>query len=263
MGGQQGQMATGGNAPKPLGIQLAAVSGVLLAVMLVAGFAADMAIVLTTGGPPVLDPAKIGSELLRAKGSTIWLAEAWLYTLMIVAVPAFIAGVHAVLRREGDHGLPGLGVMAGLLFWLFHTIHNIGFLTVLQVVAAGYTGVGAEGSAADAVARALLGFANAAFGFGTSVGGLFLVGYLACLGVATIQNGGLPRWTVYAALAAAALAVLAYVQVVAPALGPICGIPSWILHIAWVIGVTVALVRRRARITSQRFDYAPAGVTAP
>ena len=42
-----------------------------------------------------------------------------------------------------------------------YTIHNLGFVAVLQVVATGYTGAGAEGSAADAVARALIGFANA------------------------------------------------------------------------------------------------------
>ena len=263
MSGQEGQIATEGNSPRPLGIQLAAASGVALAVMLVAGFAADIAIVLTTGGPPVLDPAKIGSELLRAKGSTVWMVEAWLYTLMIIAVPAFILGVYAALRREGDPGLPGLGAIAALIFWLFHTIHNLGFVTVLQVVATGYTGVGAEGSAADAVARALLGFANAAFGFGTSVGGVFLIGSMACLGVATLQNGGLPRWTGYAALAAAALALIAYLQVIVPALGPIFGIPGWLLHIAWVIGVAVALVRGRTMSTSHRFGYAPAGVTTP
>ena len=117
--------------------------------------------------------------------------------------------------------------------------------------------------AADAVARALLGFANSAFGFGTSVGGVFLIGSMACLGVATLQNGGLPRWTGYAALAAAALALIAYLQVIVPALGPIFGIPGWLLHIAWVIGVAVALVRGRTMSTSHRFGYAPAGVTTP
>ncbi len=198
-----------------------------------------------------------------AAGSTVWVVEAWLYTLMIIAVPAFVLGVYAALRREGDPGLPGLGAIAALIFWLFHTIHNLGFVTVLQVVATGYTGAGAEGSAADAVARALLGFANAAFGFGTSVGGVFLIGSMACLGVATLQNGGLPRWTGYAALAAAALALIAYLQVIVPALGPIFGIPGWLLHIAWVIGVTVALVRGRTMSTSHRFGYAHAGVTTP
>jgi len=241
-------------AAKPSEVPLSAWSGVVLALLLVAGFAADMAIVLTTGGPPVLDPARIGGELLRAKASAIWPVEAWLYTLMIVPVPAFVVGAYTALRREVDRGLPVLGLICALLFWIFHTIHNIGFLTVLQVVASGYTGAGADGAAADAVARVLLGFANAAFGFGTSVGGLFLVGYLACFGIATLQTGGLPRWTGYAALAAAALAVLAYLQVVSQALGPIFGIPSWVLHIAWVIGVTVALLRERARADSGSFD---------
>src|SRR5216684_4695609 len=224
--GQHVRTATEEITLKSFEISLAAGSGVLLAVMLVAGFAADMAIVLTTGGPPVLDPAKIGAELLRAKGAMLWLPEAWLYTLMIVAVPAFIVGAYTALRKEGDRGLPSLGLIGALLFWIFQTIHNLGFLTVLQVVAAGYTGAGPEGPAAEAVARALLGFANSAFGFGTSVGGLFLVGYLACFGMATVRTGGLPRWTGFAALAASALALLAYLQVVSQALGPIFGIPS-------------------------------------
>ena len=45
--------------------------------------------------------------------------------------------------------------------------------------------------------------------------------------------------------------------------GPIFGIPGWLLHIAWVIGVAVALVRGRTMSTSHRFGYAPAGVTTP
>src|SRR5207302_11301517 len=137
MSGQEGQIATDGNTPRLLGMQLAAASGVALAVMLVAGFATDIAIVLTTGGPPVLDPAKIGSELLRAKGTTVWMVEAWLYTLMIIAVPAFVLGVYAALRREGDPGLPGLGAIAALIFWLFHTISNTAFVQGSQVLARG------------------------------------------------------------------------------------------------------------------------------
>ena len=248
-------------AEKQLEVRLAAASGAVLALMLIIGFAADVGIVLTTGGPPVLDPAKIAGELLRAKGSTIWLAEAWIYTLMIVAVPAFVVGVYLALRKEGDRGLPVLGVIAALLFWTFHTIHNIGFLTVLQVLTAGYTGASSDASAVEATARALLGFANASFGFGTSVGGLFLIAYLVCFGIATLQSGGLPRWTGYAALGAAGLAVLAYLQVVAPALGPVFGVPGWMLHIAWTVGVTVSLLRGRVRMPSHSFRYEPAGVS--
>jgi len=147
-------------------------------------------------------------------------------------------------------------LVGALLFWIFHTIHNLGFVTVLQSVAAGYNGEGAESQAAEAVARALLGFANSAFGFGTGVGGLFLVGYLACFGMATVKTGGLPRWTGFVAFASAALALLAYLQVVSPLLGPVLGVPSWILHIVWVIGVTVALLRGSSTVESRSVRYA-------
>ena len=98
-------------------------------------------------------------------------------------------------------------------------------------------------------------------GFGTSVWESFLIAYLVCFGMATLQGGGLPRWTGYVALGAAGLAVLAYLQVVPPALGPVFGVPGWILHIAWTVGITVSMLRGRARMPSHSFRYEPAGVS--
>ena len=38
--------------------------------------------------------------------------------------------------------------------------------------------------------------------------------------------------------------------------GTVLGIPSWILHIVWVIGVTVALLRGSSTVESRSVRYA-------
>ena len=220
------------------------ISGIILALMLIAAFALDFAISATTQGPPILRPENIGADLLRAKGFTLWIVEAWLYTLMVIPVPLFMVMVYRALREKNDGAVPAVGLFASALFWIFHTLHNVAFLTILQVLVPRYTG-GAEGTAIEVVAIALLGFANVTFGFGTSVGALFLVGYLGVLGMVTLQGGGLPRWTGYVALAAALLSLLAYLQFLSEAFGLVFGLPSWVLHIVWVIGATLGLLRSK------------------
>lgn len=221
------------------------ISGIILAIMLIAAFALDFAIIATTQGPPILRPENISADLLRAQGSFLWLVEAWLYTLMVVPVPLFIAMVYRALREKNDGGLAAVGLFASTLFWIFHTLHNVSFLTILQVLVPRYTGGSAEAAAIEVVAVALLGFANVAFGFGASVGALFLVGYLGVLGMVTLQRGGLPRWTGYVALAAALLSLLAYLQFLSEAIGLVLGLLSWVLHILWVIGASVRLLRSK------------------
>ena len=221
------------------------ISGIVLAVMLIAAFALDFAISATTQGPPILRPENIGADLLRAKGFTLWIVEAWLYTLMVVPAPLFMVMVYRALREKYGDAVPAVGLFASALFWIFHTLHNVAFLTILQVLVPRYTGGSAEGATIEVVVIALLGFANVAFGFGTSVGALFLVGYLGVLGMVTLQGGGLPRWTGYVALAAALLSLLAYLQFLSEAFGLVFGLLSWVLHILWVIGATLGLLRSK------------------
>src|SRR5437763_3282136 len=100
--------------------RIGAMSGLVLAVMMVVAFALDMVIIQTTSGPPLLNADNIGPELLRAKGSTLWLVEGWLYTLMIVPAFVFVLAVYQTLGDE-DNSLPRLGLFASALFWIFHT----------------------------------------------------------------------------------------------------------------------------------------------
>jgi hypothetical protein len=39
-------------------------------------------------------------------------------------------------------------------------------------------------------------------------------------------------------------------------IGPVLGIPSWILHVAWVNGVTVGLLRGRSVVESRSVHFA-------
>ena len=224
-------------------LRLGGFSGVILAVMLIAGFALDFAIIFTTRGQPLLNPENISTELLRAKGSTVWLVEAWVYTLMVVPVPPFMLAIYWILRAENDRGLPAVGLFASALFWIFHTLHNLSMLTVVQDLVPRYVVAPQESRLAiEAVATALLGFANAAFNIGKGVGALFFVGSLAAFGGATLLTSRLPRWTGYLALAASFLGLLAYLQFISEVF-VFVGLLGWVIHIVWVIAMTVGLLR--------------------
>jgi hypothetical protein len=220
------------------------VSGIVLAIMMVIGFALDMTIIQTTSGPPVLNGDTIGSELLRARGSTIWLVEGWFYSLMVVPGFVFVLGVYWALR-DFNKSLAGIGLFASALFWIFHTLHNVAMLTVLQVLVPRYSSGTSEGTAIETLSTGLLGFANLLFGFGGSVGGLFLAIFLATFGLVTLRSP-LPRWIGYMAVVAGLAVVLSYLQFISGAFMFI-GLIGWILSIAWVVGTTAALSRPQSQ----------------
>jgi hypothetical protein len=159
-------------------IAVGVTSGVVLSVMMVSAFLLDMLIVQSTSGPPMLTTDNMGSELLRARGSTVWLVEGWLYTLRVIPGYLFVLNVYGALR-DGDSDMAGAGLVGSLLFWIFHTLHNVALLTVLQVLVPQYASGTSQETSIEVLATGLLGFANLLFGFGTSIGGLF--------------SGGIPR----------------------------------------------------------------------
>lgn len=116
-------------------------------------------------------------------------------------------------------------------------------LTVLQDLVPRYVVAPQEGRLAiEAVATALLGFANVAFNIGKGVGALFFVGSLAAFGGATLLTGRLPRWTGYLALVASFLGLLAFLQFISEAF-VFVGLLGWVLNIVWVIALSVGLLR--------------------
>jgi hypothetical protein len=229
---------------------LIGVSGTVLAIMMVLGFVLDMMIILTTSGPPLLSTDNIGTELLRAKGSSIWLLEGWIYTLMIVPGFIFVLAVYWSLLGD-DHALAGIGLFASALFWIFHTLHNVAMLTVLQVFVPAYAGGTSEGTSIEVMAVGLLGFANLLFGFGGSVGGFFLVCSLVAFGLVTLKSR-LPRWIGYVAVAGGLAVLLSYLQAISGAF-VLVGLLGWILNIVWVASTTIALLRRpgQARLVAE------------
>lgn len=226
-------------------IRIAAVSGVLLSIMLIGAFALDMAIVQTTGGQPLLNPDSAGSELLRAKGSTVWLLEGWVYTLMIVPAFVFILAPYQVLRRD-DSSLAAIGLFAAALFWIFHTLHNAAMLAVLQILVPGYTAGTPQALSTELLATTLLGLANILFGFGTSVGAFFLIGFLFAFGFATLRSSRLPRWTGYVLLAAGIAISVSYLQFLSIAF-TLIGVFGWVLSIIWVVATTITFLRPTSR----------------
>lgn len=218
---------------------LISISGIVLTIMMVVAFALDMTIIQMSG-PPVLSADNIGPELLRAKGSTIWLLEGWLYTLMIVPGFIFVWAVYWSLRDD-DTSLAGIGLFASALFWIFHTLHNVVMLTVIQALVPNYARGTSEGTSIEVLAAGFLGLANILFGFGGSVGGLFLVGYLAAFGLVMLKSR-FPRWIGYVAVAGGLAVLLSYLQVISGAF-MFVGLLGWVLSIVWVASTTVVLLR--------------------
>ena len=236
-------------------IRYGAISGLALAALFIIAFALDLTIIGSTGGNPVLDPGNIGPDLLRAQDSTPWLIEGWVYTLAVVATPMFMLAAYWTLRDDRDRGLPAVGLVAAVIFWILHTIHNATIVTVLAFLAPSYVGGERNAAITEGLAATLVTFANVNFSFGLSVGLVFLVSSLAALGVATLRGRHLPTWTGYAALVSAALMSISVFggQTV------IAGILGWVLFITWVIGTSTSMARSGTTGTSvaaatQAFD---------
>jgi hypothetical protein len=240
-------------------IRIGGIAGLVLAPMMIVAFGLDLAIIMTSGGPPLLDPNNIGPELSRAQGVGIWPVELWLYTLMIIPGSLLAIAAYRVLRTEQDDSLAAAGLLATVLFWIFHTLHNVLMLAIFQAVVPNYTGGSANTVAMETVASTVLRIAYAIFNFGTSVGALFLVGSLAALGLATLRSAGLPRWTGYVALASSFAILGSYLQFLSGSFSNpfvVFGVLGWLLYMTWVIGTTLTLLRSRSQVRRIGQQYA-------
>jgi len=226
-----------------VGYRLAGLAGVVLAVVLTLAFALDFVIIGTTGGPPVFRLDRIGSDLVRAKGSAVWIIEAWFYALLIVPFSVFAVGVYRLLRqREAQLALAGL--IGTTLFWIFSTAHNAAIITVLQELVPRYDSGSPTGAGLEAAAQALLGFGNTLFYPGGGVGTLLFVVGIAATGWATLRSGGFPRWTGYVAYGSAVFSALGYLQYLADPLLAL-GLIGHVFYIVWIAATALYLVRLR------------------
>jgi len=223
-------------------LRLPGIAGIVLALMMVVAFGLDFAIIATTGGDPAFNLANIGPDLLRAQSSVIWPVETWVYALMIVPFSVFALGVYWVLRTENDKGLPAIGVVTTLIFWMFSTLHNAAILTVLQVFVPSYAAGHPAATSIEVSARGLLNFGNTLFTPGGGVGTLLLVIGMAVIGRATLTGGQLPRGTGNLAIACAAFSLLGYLQYVSSALF-FLGLIGWVFYIIWITWVAIRLLR--------------------
>jgi hypothetical protein len=210
--------------------------------MMIVAFVLDFTIIGTTGGDPMIALTKLPEDLARARASAIWPIEAWLYTLQIVPFAIFVLGVRASLRSAGQEALADVFALSGVVFMSLHTLHNLGIVTTVQVLAAGYVPGSAEGAAIEAVARGLLGLSYAAFVPGGGVGTAFLAMALAAFAAAQRESRALPRWSGRLATASAALLVVGYAQYVVPP-AFFVALFGYVMYIAWTIVVTVGLAR--------------------
>jgi hypothetical protein len=210
--------------------------------MMLVAFALDLTIIGTTGGDPVIALTKLPEDLARARASAIWPIEAWLYTLQILPFAIFVLGVRAFLRSAGQETFADIFALSGMVFMSLHTLHNLGIVTTVQVLAAGYVPGSADGAAIEAVARGLLGLSYAAFVPGGGVGTAFLVIALAAFAAAQRESRALPRWSGRLATASAALLLVGYAQYVAPP-AFFVALFGYVVYIAWTIVVTVGLAR--------------------
>lgn len=246
-------------------IRMGAMGGLVLALMMIVAFALDLTIITTTGGPPIigmtldrpiLEVENISSDLLRAQGVAVWPVELWLYVLMTIPASLLALAAYRVLRTDHDDSLAAVGLLAITLFWIFHTIHNVLMLAVVQALVPHYASGGPGATATEVVTLTVMQISLTAFNFGTSVGALFLVGALVAFGLAILKRANLPRWTGYVALASGMMILGSYLQFLNSGFF-FLGLLGWVLHIVWVIGVTLALLR----LTDERRAVAQQGAT--
>lgn len=223
-----------------------ATAGLVLAGMMIIGFALDFAIMATTGGPPMVALDTLAADLVRVRGSAIWPAEAWVYTLQIVPFALFVVGLRATLRAAGADLTADIATLAAVLFMGFHTLHNLAFVTVIQALAPVYVQGAQAAPAIEATARAFVAFADATFLPGGGVGGLLFVTMMAAFAVAQRRTGALAAGSGQLAAASAVLLVVGYAQyIVFPAL--FVALVGWLAFIAWTVVVSIGFLRSTER----------------
>lgn len=222
--------------------RVAGAAGLVLAAMLVVAFALDFVIMGTTGGPPMIGLASLAADLTRARESVIWPIETWIYSLQIVPFAIFILGVRSAYVGSGSEWLANAATVAAVLFMALQTLHNLTILTVVQVMAPAYVSGATDAPAIEAVSRALLGFAYAAFVPGGGVGGVLFVLAFAGFAIAQRRTRVLPPWTGPLAAASAVLTATAFGQYVVPPVFALA-LVGFLAFIAWVVVASVSMFR--------------------
>jgi len=224
--------------------------GLILSAMMIAGFVLDIGIFSSTGAEPVIRLEQLGTDLLRVQGSAVWPIEGWTYTLMILPAFVFVLGVYWFLRDGADEGLPIIGATAAVLFWVFHTMHNVAILTVVTGLAPSYVLGAPDAAEIETVSRGFIVFSEVLFLPGGGVGSLFWAVASLALGKAILETKQLPRWLGYTSIGVALLALLGLLQY---AYEPfvVFGLIGWVLFIIWTAGVSVMLLRRQDVTTPQ------------
>jgi len=217
-------------------------NGILLVVMLVTAFALDLAIWNSTGGPPAIDLNHLSTDLVRANGSSLWPIETWLYILLVIPGLTFTIGVKSVLKHPDQELLLVTAKNSMILFWIFHTLHNVVLLTVLYGAASYSPADTTQALNFESVADMLLRFSNLLFGFGTSIGALFLVFALGLFGYLTYLNKKFTNRIAFIALGASIAILLSYLQSVSGVFFAL-GLLGWVLFIFWVFSMTFRLAK--------------------
>lgn len=223
-------------------LSAAGIAGLMLAGMLLLGFALDLTIIATTGGPPLVQLASLHADIARLRGNAIWPVDTWVYALSIVPFAIFVVGIRSALHSAGQARLADVGALGAILFQLVHTIHNLALLGTIGLLAQNYVSGSPEAAAAETVSRGLLGFAYAAFEPGIGVGTPLLV--ISMLAFAAAQRCTSASWSSRLALISAALLALGSLQLFVPAAVAIALI-GWIFGIAWTIVTSVGMLTKR------------------
>ncbi len=231
-----------------------ATAGLVLAGMMILGFALDVAIISTTGGAPMVGLDTLAADLGRVRGSAIWPTEAWVYTLQIVPFALFVLGLRATLRTAGAELAADVATLAAVLFMGFHTLHNLAFIAVIQGLAPVYVQGAPNAPAIEATARGFVTFADATFLPGGGVGGLLFVTMMAAFVVAQRRTRALAAGSGRIAAASAVLLAIGYAQYIVPA-ALFVALIGWLAFIAWTavvsIGCLQAAERRSTALAAQ------------
>jgi hypothetical protein len=223
--------------------RLGGIGALAFAATLVAGFALDGAIAITTGGPPQLFLSSLSADLTRSGGSAVWRVELWTYIAAIVPFAFFVPGLRVSLSQRSA-ALADIGAVTGILFIVFHTVHNIAYAAIVTGLAPSYVPGTAAGIATEQVARGLIALAESAFLPGGGIGGALLVAFLGTFGIAQRREGMRAAGAV--ALVAAALSALGYLGVFVGLLALPIALAGWVGVIAWAAMTGRALLSASA-----------------
>jgi hypothetical protein len=224
--------------------RLSAFGGLAFAATLAAGFLLDLAIFLTTGGPPQLFVSTLSADLARASTSVVWRVELWTYILAAIPFVVFLPGLRHALDERGND-VVSIGALMAALFILLHTLHNMAYAAIVTGLAPDYVAGSATAPATLETSRGLIALAETAFLPGGGIGALALVFALVIFGIAQRRSGA--RRTSGVALAAAVLTSAGYLRLVVPDMVVLpVALAGWVAFIAWSAMSSLDLLRANA-----------------